>query len=31
MPMSPEQFAKLLKVDYEKYERVIKLSGAKLD
>ena len=31
MPMSPEQFAKLLKVDYEKYERVIKLSGARLD
>jgi tripartite-type tricarboxylate transporter receptor subunit TctC len=31
MPMSPEQFTKLLQVDYEKYERVIKLSGAKLD
>jgi tripartite-type tricarboxylate transporter receptor subunit TctC len=31
MPMSPEQFAKLLQVDYEKYGRVIKLSGAKLD
>jgi tripartite-type tricarboxylate transporter receptor subunit TctC len=31
MPMSPEQFAKLLQVDYAKYERVIKLSGAKLD
>jgi tripartite-type tricarboxylate transporter receptor subunit TctC len=31
MPMSPEQFAKLLQVDYAKYERVIRLSGAKLD
>jgi tripartite-type tricarboxylate transporter receptor subunit TctC len=31
MPMSPEQFAKLLQVDYAKYERVIKLSGARLD
>jgi tripartite-type tricarboxylate transporter receptor subunit TctC len=31
MPMSPEEFAKLLKSDYDKYERVIKLSGAKLD
>jgi len=31
MPMSPEDFAKLLKTDYDKYEKVIKLSGAKLD
>ena len=31
MPMSPEEFAKLLKSDYDKYERVIKLSGAKLE
>ena len=31
LPMSPEQFAKLLKVDYDKYERLIKLSGAKID
>ena len=31
MPMSPEEFAKLLKVDYDKYARVIKLSGARLD
>ncbi|MNC92810.1 Tripartite tricarboxylate transporter family receptor [compost metagenome] len=31
MPMSPEEFAKLLKADYDKYGRVIKLSGAKLD
>ena len=31
MPMSPEQFAKLLKVDYDKYERVIRISGAKLE
>jgi tripartite-type tricarboxylate transporter receptor subunit TctC len=31
LPMSPEQFAKLLKTDYDKYERLIKLSGAKLE
>ena len=31
MPMSPEEFSKLLKTDYDKYEKVIKLSGAKLD
>jgi len=31
MPMSPEDFSKLLKADYDKYEKVIKLSGAKLD
>jgi tripartite-type tricarboxylate transporter receptor subunit TctC len=31
IPMTPEQFAKLLQADYDKYERVIKLSGAKLD
>jgi len=31
LPMSPEQFGKLLKVDYDKYERLIKLSGAKID
>ncbi len=31
MPMSPEEFAKLLKTDYDKYEKVIKLTGAKLD
>jgi tripartite-type tricarboxylate transporter receptor subunit TctC len=31
MPMTPDQFAKLLQVDFDKYERVIKLSGAKLD
>ena len=31
LPMSPEEFAALLKKDYDKYERVIKLSGAKLD
>jgi len=28
MPMTPEQFAARLKSDYEKYEKVIKLSGA---
>ena len=31
MPMSPEEFGKLLKTDYDKYEKVIRLSGAKLD
>ena len=31
LPMSPEQFGNLLKTDYDKYERVIKLSGAKID
>jgi tripartite-type tricarboxylate transporter receptor subunit TctC len=31
MPMSPEEFGRLLKADYDKYEKVIKLSGAKLD
>ena len=31
LPMSPEEFGALLKKDYDKYERVIKLAGAKLD
>jgi tripartite-type tricarboxylate transporter receptor subunit TctC len=31
MPMSPEEFGKLLKVDYDKYEKVIRISGAKID
>ena len=31
MPLTPEQFARLLKSDYDKYEKVIKLSGAKID
>jgi len=31
LPMSPEQFGKLLKVDYDKYEKLIRISGAKLD
>ena len=31
MPMSPEQFAVRLKSDYDKYERLIKATGAKLD
>jgi tripartite-type tricarboxylate transporter receptor subunit TctC len=31
MPMSPEQFAKRLKSDYDKYAKVIKESGAKID
>lgn len=31
MPMSPETFAKRLKSDYEKYGRVIKEAGARID
>ena len=31
MPMSPEEFSRLLKADYDKYEKVIRISGAKLD
>jgi tripartite-type tricarboxylate transporter receptor subunit TctC len=31
MPMSSEEFAKLLRADYDKYEKVIRVSGAKLD
>jgi tripartite-type tricarboxylate transporter receptor subunit TctC len=31
MHMTPEEFAKLLKSEYDKYERVVKISGAKLD
>jgi tripartite-type tricarboxylate transporter receptor subunit TctC len=31
MHMSVEEFAKTLKSDYDKYEEVVKLSGARLD
>ena len=31
MIMTPEQFAKRLKSDYDKYEKVVKLTGAKVD
>ena len=31
MPMTPEQFAARLKSDYDKYGKVVKLSGAKID
>jgi tripartite-type tricarboxylate transporter receptor subunit TctC len=31
MHMSPEEFAKLIRADYDKYEKVVKLSGARLD
>lgn len=31
MPMSPEQFAQRLKSDYDKYEKVVKLSAARID
>jgi tripartite-type tricarboxylate transporter receptor subunit TctC len=29
--MTPEQFARRLKSDYDKYEKVIKMTGAKID
>jgi len=31
MPMSPEQFAVRLKSDYDKYEKLIRATGARLD
>ncbi len=31
LPMSPEEFGKLLKADYDKYEKVIRISGARID
>jgi tripartite-type tricarboxylate transporter receptor subunit TctC len=31
LPMTPEQFAARLKADYEKYEKVVRISGAKID
>jgi tripartite-type tricarboxylate transporter receptor subunit TctC len=31
MPMTPDQFARRLKSDYDKYEKVIRISGATLD
>jgi hypothetical protein len=31
MPMTPEEFAARLKSDYVKYEKLVKLSGAKLE
>ena len=31
MLMNPEQFARRLKSDYDKYEKIIKLTGAKID
>jgi tripartite-type tricarboxylate transporter receptor subunit TctC len=31
MVMNPEQFARRLKSDYDKYEKVIRLTGAKID
>jgi hypothetical protein len=29
--MSPDEFAARLKSDYDKYARVVKISGAKID
>ena len=31
LAMNPEDFARRLRSDYEKYEKVIKVTGAKLD
>jgi tripartite-type tricarboxylate transporter receptor subunit TctC len=31
MYMTPEEFAGLLKAEYDKYEKVVKISGARLD
>ena len=31
MHMTPEQFAARLKSDYDKYAKVVKLSGARID
>jgi tripartite-type tricarboxylate transporter receptor subunit TctC len=31
MFMTPEEFSRRLKSDYDKYEKVIKATGAKLD
>ena len=31
LPMTPEEFAQRLKSDYEKYEKVVRISGAKLE
>ena len=31
MPMTPEQFAVRIKSDYDKYQKVVKLSGARID
>jgi len=31
LPMTPEQFAQRLKSDYDKYEKLVKLSGARID
>jgi tripartite-type tricarboxylate transporter receptor subunit TctC len=29
--MSPEQFARRLKSDYDKYEKIVRLTGAKIE
>jgi tripartite-type tricarboxylate transporter receptor subunit TctC len=31
MHMTPDEFAKVLKSDYDKYESIVKISGARLD
>jgi tripartite-type tricarboxylate transporter receptor subunit TctC len=31
MYMTPEEFARLLKSEYDKYENIVRISGARLD
>jgi tripartite-type tricarboxylate transporter receptor subunit TctC len=31
MPMTPEEFGRRLKSDYDKYEKVVRISGAKIE
>jgi hypothetical protein len=31
MHMTPEQFASRMKSDYDKYEKVVRVSGARID
>jgi tripartite-type tricarboxylate transporter receptor subunit TctC len=31
MHMSPEDFARLMKADYDKYESIVRQSGAKIE
>ena len=31
LPMTPEEFAQRLKSDYDKYEKVVRISGATID
>ena len=31
LPLTPEEFAQRLKSDYDKYEKVVRISGARVD